>query len=292
MTSPAGSVASPTETVLRVGQVSAVLGIPAVTLRTWEARYGLRPSGRTSGKHRRYTDLDIARLRRMRDLIDSGVSAGDAARISAAEQPADDFGSPHAGVQFLDAVESLDTPRVTGLLDSALAQQGTRWTWSELIVPTFRRLETRFASLGDCTDIELILAQSVEAAVERHLDRRRLRSDAPRPVLLAHCPDERHTLPLTILRAVLIEQGHSAITLGPGTTPTAILEAIERLRPSTVVLWSVVRRPGQLPLHNRVTATGTTTLTAGPGWPSSRNPLTSLEQATKVLSARRRPRKL
>ena len=69
-------------TVLPVGKVSELLGIPAVTLRTWEARYGLGPSGRTSGSHRRYTSADIKRLRRVQQLIARGVSAGDAARLS------------------------------------------------------------------------------------------------------------------------------------------------------------------------------------------------------------------
>ena len=47
-----------------VGVVADWLGIPASTLRTWERRYGLGPSERTRGGHRRYTEQASPACRR------------------------------------------------------------------------------------------------------------------------------------------------------------------------------------------------------------------------------------
>lgn len=51
------------------GAVARLLGIPASTLRSWHRRYGIGPTGHHAGRHRRYTDTDIAALARMRYLI-------------------------------------------------------------------------------------------------------------------------------------------------------------------------------------------------------------------------------
>ena len=55
-------------------RVARMLGISPTTLRTWDRRYGLGPSTRQEGKHRRYNDDDLARLKRMLELTGSGVS--------------------------------------------------------------------------------------------------------------------------------------------------------------------------------------------------------------------------
>ena len=65
-----------------VGAVSSRLSVTASTLRTWERRYGVGPSFRTQGGHRRYTERDIDRVELMRRLLARGVSAKDAARVA------------------------------------------------------------------------------------------------------------------------------------------------------------------------------------------------------------------
>jgi hypothetical protein len=157
----------------------------------------------------------------------------------------------------------------------------------ELIAPAFRALGSRYEHRSDCTDIELILARSVEAAVERYVVRRKLWSGDPEPVLLVHCPQERHTLPLTMLTTVLLERSQPVVLLGPDTTEAAILQSISRASPHAVVLWATARRPGQLRIRNLATATGFPTFTAGPGWPPSTHPLADLRTAADTLTTLR-----
>ncbi len=67
---------------LAVAAVARRLGVAPATLRTWDRRYGLGPSGRTAGSHRRYTTEDVARLLVMRRLTLEGVAPVDAARAA------------------------------------------------------------------------------------------------------------------------------------------------------------------------------------------------------------------
>src|SRR6476659_8692843 len=62
-----------------VGVVSERLGIAAPTLRSWDRRHGVGPSLRTSGNHRRYTELDIRRVLLMSRLTAQGLPAQSAA---------------------------------------------------------------------------------------------------------------------------------------------------------------------------------------------------------------------
>lgn len=65
---------------LTVAVVAEMVGVAPSTLRTWARRYGLEPSGHRSGLHRRYSETDVARLRFMRALTQSGLTSRDAAR--------------------------------------------------------------------------------------------------------------------------------------------------------------------------------------------------------------------
>src|SRR5688572_6119317 len=82
VTSPSGEPDAGSDLTWGVGAVSSRLNVTASTLRTWERRYGVGPSFRTQGGHRRYTEHDIDRVELMRRLLSRGVSAQDAARVA------------------------------------------------------------------------------------------------------------------------------------------------------------------------------------------------------------------
>jgi MerR family transcriptional regulator, light-induced transcriptional regulator len=76
-----GEVPGTLEPLFTVSAVARRLGIAPSTLRTWDRRYGLGPSGHLAGRHRRYAPSDLSRLIQMRRLTLDGVPPAQAARI-------------------------------------------------------------------------------------------------------------------------------------------------------------------------------------------------------------------
>jgi hypothetical protein len=64
-----------------IGEAAQLLGVSADTLRTWDRRYGLGPSGRTEGGHRRYLLSEVGKLRQMQRLLFADESTAAAAAI-------------------------------------------------------------------------------------------------------------------------------------------------------------------------------------------------------------------
>jgi DNA-binding transcriptional MerR regulator len=56
--------------VYRIQTVSALTGIPARRIRSWEDEYHLLRPARTKGGHRLYSTRDVAVLREIRQLVE------------------------------------------------------------------------------------------------------------------------------------------------------------------------------------------------------------------------------
>lgn len=65
----------------RAKTLAAAAGISANLLRAWERRYPLFEPERRPGGQRLYTEKDLRVLRRIRELLDSGLSIGEAAAL-------------------------------------------------------------------------------------------------------------------------------------------------------------------------------------------------------------------
>ena len=63
-----------------ISVAAELAGLAVPTLRLYE-QHGLVDPARTDGGTRRYSDADIARLRRIKELVDSGVTLGATARV-------------------------------------------------------------------------------------------------------------------------------------------------------------------------------------------------------------------
>ena len=271
-----------------VGRVAAMLGVPAVTIRSWEARYDIAPPTRSPGRHRRYNSEDIARLRRMQRLIAAGTPAADAARLSAIvpdqPDPLPELAATEQVAALLADLESFRIEEAGAKLDGCLRQRGLQPAWEDVVAPALRRLQDRFQDTADCIDLETLLADEAARAVDRYTGGRTLGEAADSPVLLACCPGERHWLPLKVLQGVLLERGTPAVLLAPDLPPDAVLRAARRASPRAVVLWSLTPRPAQAILRRRLIARGEQTVAAGTGWSAKVDPLTHLDDAVHLLS--------
>ncbi|HEX2807490.1 MAG TPA: MerR family transcriptional regulator [Kineosporiaceae bacterium] len=90
------------EGVYRTGEAAARAGVSEPVLRMWERRYGLAPPARSSGGHRRYSESNVAVVRRAVELIAAGMTTD--AAVTAARAEVEDPAQPSAGPRPLSEI--------------------------------------------------------------------------------------------------------------------------------------------------------------------------------------------
>ncbi|WP_181773170.1 MerR family transcriptional regulator [Amycolatopsis pittospori] len=249
------------------GKVAEVLGVSPVTLRTWAARYDIGPTLRAGGRHRRYSDADVRRLQHMRRLIDRGMRAREAAAAAFAgpDETAPGVPADRLADELEQAAEDLEFASVAALLDETLDSIGAAATWVDVLLPILRGLGGRWVRGDVCFESEWVLTSEISLALHRYVARF---ASAPseRGVLIACCPDERHSLPVEVLRASLAEVGIPAVYLGQMVPAETLAGLASKLDPVLVVLWSMSATTVDDLLCRRLQRGGVEVVVAGPGW--------------------------
>ncbi|MFJ5986927.1 MerR family transcriptional regulator [Lentzea sp. NPDC092896] len=253
--------------------VAGMLGVAPTTLRTWDQRYGLGPSLRTDGGHRRYEDADVEVLRRMVVLTGQGVAASSAAvlarhepqtRPSVARSPLTWQNAISAQRSLLAAAKRLDEPTMSDLADQLITDHGVVSAWEAVFVPALVELGELVADTGQGVEIEHLASGSVLFAL-----RGIPRASGPGVLsaLLSCAPDEQHWLPLEALGAALSEQGRTWRNLGARVPADALYDAVTRLRPAVALVWAHRRELAlRVPLEEFGARPGTVLAVAGAGW--------------------------
>lgn len=234
-----------------VGAVSSRLSVTASTLRTWERRYGVGPSFRTQGGHRRYTERDIDRVELMRRLVGRGVSAQDAARVArtiardeldlALTDELDRAPARLAPEDLVDAVMAAvvtgDMERLSQLFAGLLRQGRLTDGWRDVFSPSLVRMSSERSvgtlsadAVSAATDV-LIRELRALVAVER------LPDTGHTGILFARNVPEVEAIPLLVLEAALVQAGVSTHTVGPEVGSRSVASLATRLRPDVVVTW-------------------------------------------------------
>lgn len=293
------------DTGLSAGEAARRIGVAATTIRTWDRRYGLGPSYRQPGRHRRYSEPDLARLELMRRLTVDGVAPAEAARIAktarspAGEPPPDAMPGaakrsarraathpPGTAKGLRRAALALDPADVDRLLDLALSDGVVR-AWTMVIAPALRDLGGQYSRAGRYIAAEHLLSGAVSTALAR----------VPRPhsrpqILLACAPAEQHSLPLEALAAALAESGASSRMLGARVPTNALRDTLVRTGPAAVLIWAHTPATAdyeQIAAVARARPRPVIVAACGPGWdpgslPAGVTVLTSLRQALATLA--------
>ncbi|MBY8847326.1 MerR family transcriptional regulator [Saccharothrix sp. MB29] len=268
-----------------------MLGI-STTLRTWDRRYGLGPSAREEGKHRRYSGEDVSRLRRMLELTGQGMApaAAAASALGAAPPPGRPRagGGPRAiavdsaeGRGFARAAARLDAPLMSTLAAELVERHGVVAAWNRCwSLP--RRLGERVAAQGRGVEIEHLATAGIAGVLRASRSRRAGRL----PALLACAPEEQHSLPLDALAAALAERDVASRNLGARVPAEALRDAVTLLSPGSVVVWAHSRPHAEAAPVAELTSRGHAVLVGGAGWdevPTSARRLGSLSEAVAVV---------
>ena len=304
---------------LSAGEAARRIGVAATTLRTWDRRYGLGPSYRNPGRHRRYSEADLARLELMRRLTVQGVAPAEAARIArttrdltgqadtgAAGQASPDGTSapdgtpaesgpaprpasarpPGTAKGLRRAALALDPAAVDRVLNVALAG-GVVPAWSAVIAPALRGFGRQYLTASRYIAAEHLLSGAVSTALAR-VSRPQTR---PR-IVLACAPAEQHSLPLEALAAALAERGVASQMLGARMPTDALREALVRTGPAAALIWAHSPATADYDQIAAVSATRprpAVVAACGPGWAPGPLPdgvllVTAFQQALSVTA--------
>lgn len=232
--------------LVRIGELSRRTGIGVDALRAWERRYGLLQPERSRGGFRLYGPGDEERVRAMKALIDSGVSAAEAARLAvpAGQTRASRRGldeSPDHAERLRAALERFDEADANAILDDALARFTVDAVASRVLLSVMHEIGDRW-EVGEISVAQEHFATGVLRG--RMLSLGRNWGAGAGPLALLACPPgERHDLGLIAFGVVLRERGWRIAFLGSDTPIETIADAVGKLAPAAVVLAAVTPQP-------------------------------------------------
>lgn len=237
-----------------VGAAATRLDIAASTLRTWERRYGVGPTFRTQGGHRRYTERDIDRVELMRRLVARGVSAQDAARVVRSLDRdeldlalADELGRRPVELEPADLVDAVlaaavtaDDDRLTELFSGLLRRGHLVDTWRQVLSPALVRMSGESSNGSLPREAEAAAIAALVRELRTLASAVRLPETGRTGVLFARNVPEAEALPLLALETALAQAGVATRSVGPEVTSRALAALVTSLRPDVLVTWGHV----------------------------------------------------
>jgi MerR family transcriptional regulator, light-induced transcriptional regulator len=225
--------------LLRIGELSRRVGISPELLRAWEKRYGLLTPSRTAGGLRLYSTRDETRIERMRELLASGLSAAEAARLAREAEPAGParVGASEFARELRDALDAYDETAAQLALDRTFAAVGIDATLRDVVIPYLHDLGERWAAAQATVGQEHFASNVIQGRL-RALARGWDQGIGPRAVL-ACPPGERHEIGLIFFGLSLRTRGWRVRYLGADTPVKSIATNRSDGRPAVIVIAAV-----------------------------------------------------
>lgn len=217
----------------RIGEFARRVGVTPELLRAWEQRYGLLQPVRTPGGFRLYGDQDAERVARMRQGLDEGLSAAEAARFALELERSEGRPIQDARARLLRAIESYDEAGVQAVLDDGLAAFGLEPFIRDLILPTLTAVGRGWEEGSVDISQEHFATNLIRG---RLLALARLWGRGSGPVALLACaPGEQHDISLLAFGLILRSYGWRILFLG-ADTPLSTLEHTARTTGPAVIV--------------------------------------------------------
>lgn len=227
--------------------VARITGLSIDTLRAWERRYHAVAPGR-SDRGRLYTDGDIARLRRLSELVGRGHAIGtiahlpddeldrrlaDSVRLSLSATPAP---KPAANLRpLIEALERYDLTGVERALNSYAAVLPPRDLVVAILVPLLRQIGQQWDA-GTLRPAQEHLISAIVRSVLGGLLRAAMRPEATPKMVFATPAGERHELGLLCAALLAAASGRGVVYLGADLPAADIWHAVEESASPVLVL--------------------------------------------------------
>jgi MerR family transcriptional regulator, light-induced transcriptional regulator len=221
----------------RIGEFSRRVGVTPEVLRAWERRYGLLQPFRSPGGFRLYSAEDADRVARMRQALDDGLSAAEAARVALTEDAAPAVLAPtDLTARLFDAIERYDEDGIQAILDESLAAFSVEAVLRDLVLPTLHRVGDAWANGALDISQEHFASNVIRS---RLMGLARLWGRGAGPLALLACvPGEAHDITLVSFGLALRSHGWRILFLGADTPIETVAQTAETTGPTVAVLAS------------------------------------------------------
>lgn len=247
-----------------IGHVTELTGIPAVTLRAWERRYGLPRPHRTAGGHRLYTLVEVEQLRRVQELMQKGYTVSRAVKRLRAEesQPGKELSEGSADHwssyrrRLLDAVDHFDTIALENAYNDPLSLFPVDLVIDNVLLPVLQRLGDEWLQRDDGIAREHFFSNFLRNKVGTRFHHELQRRQGP-SLLFACLPGEEHELGLLLAGLVAGTRGFRVLYLGANLPLAQLPPVANRVNPAGIVLSATTVRLGpalEQALHSLVQA--------------------------------------
>jgi DNA-binding transcriptional MerR regulator len=227
---------------VRIGELSRRAGVSTDLLRAWERRYGLLRPIRSEGGFRLYSPQDEQRVALMRDHLERGLSAAQAARLILEEterRPNESPALARGAESLRQALNALDESAAHTALDTLLANLSLETVLGGVVMPYLHELGERWER-GEASIADEHFASNLLRGRLLGLARGWDRGLGPR-ALVACAPGEQHDLALIVFGLALRERGWRITYLGPDTPIDSLENAARALEPAAVVIAATAR---------------------------------------------------
>lgn len=219
-------------------------GVSEACLRTWERRYGVPKPRRSDNGRRVFEEDDLAVIRRMVALVESGIPASEAAQAveiegigDGAEPEAEEDGRTHPLVDlFVQKARGFEQGWLLRIVRDSVFSTGWFATVERIVFPALRCLGNEWAE-ATITAAPIQFASEILRRELWHELASMEEADPDAPLILLAAPErEGHDLGLLVLALLLRQRDVGVLYLGTGTPCPDLIDAVETVQPQAVCL--------------------------------------------------------
>ena len=208
--------------------VAAATGVPSITLRSWERRYGVPEPKRDLKGYRLYSERDIAVARWLKDRVQQGVGISRAVNMLRVLERGELVPEPSALLDFnslrsrlLASITRLDEAGVSRVIAEALTVATVEQVSIDLLQCTLYEI----GNLWACGDLTVTTEHVGSNLIRSHLTQLLRISPPPtrnQRILVGCAPDELHDIGALMLTLFLRRRDSRLSTRAPRSNPTAL----------------------------------------------------------------------
>lgn len=228
--------------VYNIQAVAAATGVPSITLRSWERRYGIPEPKRDAKGYRLYSERDIAVTRWLKERVQQGVGISRAIHMYRILEQESSSGEPVRTLDFanlqdrlLDAIRDMDELRLNHVLAEALMVGSVEDVTINLLQPVLYAVGSMWAG-GELSVTREHFGSNLVRAYLAQMVRLTPPPMRESEILVGCAPGELHDIGSLMLALFLRRHGFGVMYVGANPERDNLIDDIRRLQPAAVCL--------------------------------------------------------